>query len=319
MTDAAILDRPATISVEDRPEDGPVAPRISVGIPVYNGEAYLPAALDALLAQDVEDFEIIISDNASTDGTEAICRAYAARDPRIRYYRSDENRGAAWNFNEVVRLARGEYFRWACHDDLCEPEHLRRCVALLDMSPPSVILAYARTLLIDESGHTIGVSNDDLDTQGLPPHRRFQVVAQRLRYANVLFGVHRRDALLQTELIGPYESSDYVLLAHLSLLGEFAEVPAYLFRRRIHPGMSRQANRTPRTIARWFAPSTGAWRFYAPQARLQLGYARVVLRAPLSRGERARAMLALRFWIRRGLKPLLRETLAAFAPDRAYQ
>jgi glycosyltransferase involved in cell wall biosynthesis len=75
------------------------APRVSIGMPVYNGEPYLTRALDALLAQSFTDFELIISDNASTDATETICREYAARDRRIRYYRCNENHGAAWNFN----------------------------------------------------------------------------------------------------------------------------------------------------------------------------------------------------------------------------
>src|SRR3546814_4612052 len=109
-------------------------------MPVYNGERYVASAIESLLAQDFEDFELIISDNGSTDRTEEICREFASRDPRIRYVREEENQGASWNFNRVFELARGEYFRWACHDDACEPTHLSRCVELLDESPPSVAL-----------------------------------------------------------------------------------------------------------------------------------------------------------------------------------
>ena len=289
-----------------------VPPRVSVGMPVYNGELHIEEALRSLLAQDFTDFELIISDNGSTDGTEAICREYAGRDPRIRYYRQPQNRGAAWNFNEVFRLARGEYFRWACHDDACAPSHLRSCVELLDASPPSVVLVYTRTMLLDESGQAFSTSHDELDTRGLPAHRRFQRLAERLRYANVLFGLVRRDALARTRLLGAYESSDYVLLAELSLLGEFAEIPSYLFKRRVHPQMSRRANRTATSIAQWFDPSQRR-RIVPPQVRLFAEYANTVRRAQLTRGERLRTALALRSWARRTARPLLKEILSPIA------
>ena len=85
-------------------------PKVSIGIPVFNGEQYIGQALDALLAQSWRDFEIIISDNASTDRTEAICREYVARDARVVYHRPPENLGAINNFNRLVALSRGEYF-----------------------------------------------------------------------------------------------------------------------------------------------------------------------------------------------------------------
>ena len=87
---------------------------VSIGVPVYNGENHLAAALDSFLRQTYEDFEVVVSDNGSTDRTEQIARDYAARDPRIRYYRSDINFGAAWNFNRVVELAQGEVFSLGC-------------------------------------------------------------------------------------------------------------------------------------------------------------------------------------------------------------
>ena len=105
---------------------------VSVGLPVYNGARYLPAAIDSLLSQTFEDFELIISDNGSTDETERICRGYAARDPRVRYVRSDVNRGLLWNFRNVLELARAPRFKWMAHDDICAPEFLRRCMEELD-------------------------------------------------------------------------------------------------------------------------------------------------------------------------------------------
>src|SRR5215207_1517689 len=107
-------------------------PRVSVGLPVYNGENYLAEAIDSVLAQTYQNFELIISDNASTDSTEEICRDYAARDRRIRYFREPQNRGAAWNFNHTFELARGEYFKWVAHDDVIGPQYLARTVDQLD-------------------------------------------------------------------------------------------------------------------------------------------------------------------------------------------
>src|SRR3982751_485615 len=101
-----------------------MTPKVSIGLPVYNGELHLALALDSILAQTYGDFEIVISDNGSTDGTESICRRYAAADPRIRYERNETNRGAAWNYNHVFELSRGEYFKWMAHDDLIEPNYL---------------------------------------------------------------------------------------------------------------------------------------------------------------------------------------------------
>src|SRR5919112_5909956 len=102
-------------------------PRVTIGLPVYNGERFLEQALDGLLAQTFTDFELIISDNASTDRTPEICQAYAARDSRIRYVRQPENIGAGPNHNILVPMARGEYFKWASHDDLYDPDLVAKC------------------------------------------------------------------------------------------------------------------------------------------------------------------------------------------------
>src|SRR5215212_2547350 len=106
-------------------------PQVSLGVPVYNGEKYLAEALESLLQQDYADFEIIISDNASTDGTEEICRNFAGRDKRIRYYRNETNIGASPNYNRTFELARGRYFKWCAHDDVCLPAFVRRAAEVL--------------------------------------------------------------------------------------------------------------------------------------------------------------------------------------------
>src|SRR5262245_31410059 len=117
-------------------------PRVSIGVPVYNGERYLRECIDSILGQTFRDFELILSDNASTDATRTICEAYATRDPRVRYYRNEQNLGACRNFNRCVELARGDYFLWAAHDDAIAPEYLARCVEALDRDP-SVVLSHS--------------------------------------------------------------------------------------------------------------------------------------------------------------------------------
>jgi len=131
-------------------------PRVSIGLPVYNGEDYLAEAVDSILAQTFEAFELILSDNASTDATEEICRGYETQDPRVRYFRSPTNRGAAWNYNNTVHMANSsEYFKWAAHDDTCAPEYLRKCVEVLDRDP-EVVLCHTTTIDIDAQGQFSG-------------------------------------------------------------------------------------------------------------------------------------------------------------------
>lgn len=107
-------------------------PKVSIGMPVYNGARYIREALDTLVAQTYTDLELIISDNASTDATEGICREYAARDPRIKYVRQSRNRGVIVNFQFALAEAVGEYFMWAAYDDKWGCGYLQEAVAVLD-------------------------------------------------------------------------------------------------------------------------------------------------------------------------------------------
>src|SRR5947199_10486063 len=104
-------------------------PRVSIGIPVYNAENFLREAIESIRQQTFTDFEIVISDNCSTDRTPQICEEYAAKDRRIRYVRNATNLGAGFNHRRVAELARGEFFKWQSRDDLCHPTFLERCVA----------------------------------------------------------------------------------------------------------------------------------------------------------------------------------------------
>ena len=233
----------------------PVKPLVSVGLPVFNGERYLEQALDSLLRQTFEDFELVISDNGSTDRTPEICRSYAARDERIRYLREETNRGASWNFGKVFLETSAPLFRWASHDDLYEPTHLERCVDVLSHAPAAVVLCYPKTRLIDGDGQSLGVHEDRLDLRDPIPARRLRRLVANVVYVNALFGLIRREALTRTRLLQAFLGSDWVLLAELALLGQFWEIPEPLFLRRLHDEMSMRANPTPRALAAWFDPA----------------------------------------------------------------
>ena len=261
-------------------------PRVTVGVPVFNGARFLAQTLDALLAQTYERFELVVADNASTDATEEICRAAAARDDRVRYHRSPENRGAAWNFNRTFELAATELFKWAAYDDLCEPTFLERCIEALD-SEPAAALAYPRTRFVDEDGAVVGDHDDSLHLRQRSPHERLGALVAAVGYTNPIYGVIRSRALRRTRLLGAYPSADYVLLAELVLAGTFVELPDRLFLRRLHPQMSRRVNPSAADAAAWFRPDAGS-RYRTESWRLVGEHFAAVARAPLRPGERLR-------------------------------
>lgn len=231
-------------------------PRVSIGLPVYNGERYLEEALDALLAQTYTDFEIIISDNCSTDGTATISQRYAEHDPRIRYIRKTQNSGAVENFNSIVALARGKFFKWAAHDDLIEPTYLERCMEVLE-ADDTVVLCHSDTQLIneqgrrlealesgdhffDEQGRIIYLGKDSVSRQFDSPiaHERYKAVVMHTDWVFEIFGVFRRDVLERTGLMEPFYGSDKLLLTRLVMYGRIVLVKEPLFLNRRHASQS---------------------------------------------------------------------------------
>ncbi len=278
-------------------------------MPVYNGQEYLPQALDALIGQTFDDFEIIISDNVSTDATESICRAYAARDSRIRYLRRTSNIGATRNFNAVFQAARGEYFKWASHDDLCAPTFLERCVAVLD-GDSTVEWCHPRSTHIDAAGRPLalpgmanvsygaaGASSDAPSAKSLGISRESHRASDRFRavllgHGGCLdsYGLIRTTAIHRTHLYLPYFGSEKVFIAELALLGRFREIPDVLFYPRVHP---HAAGSLPSAAAQVAYTNPQASRS-ALRRRLGLlwGYVRIVRRATLSTTDRALCVMA---------------------------
>ena len=237
------------------------SPRVCIGVPVYNGGSLLPEMLESLRTQTFTDFEIVISDNASTDDTSETARRFAEEDRRVRYYRNDTNIGAAPNFNRVFELANDPlYFKWAAHDDLYKPTYLARCVEVLD-TKPDVVLSYTIVDVIDETGENLlnehpsywrGCVESYKDEQArtgwmMGPHHLAEMADPAGRYSEFLnkmvacfpiLGLIRADALRRTSLHRSYYGSDRTLLGELVLQGRFRQVHERLYVNRYHTGCS---------------------------------------------------------------------------------
>jgi glycosyltransferase involved in cell wall biosynthesis len=264
-------------------------------MPVHDGAAHLEGALDAFTAQDFEDLEILVCDNGSTDATPDIARAAAARDPRVRYHPSDRNRGAAWNFNRAVDLARGRYFKWAAHDDLVGPTLVGRSVAVLD-DDPSVALVYPRTAVIDDAGVVVGTFEDGLALgEARPSARLGRLLADATEYHPV-WGLMRPELVRRTGM-GAYPAADVVFLAEQAMAGRFVELPERLFLRRFHERTSIRANPTLEGQSAWFDPSRRPTSMKTCRVAGEL--LRAVARTDLAAPERAACTATVaRCWVR---------------------
>ena len=258
-------------------------PRVSLGLPVYNGEAYLKEAIESVLAQTYKDFECIISDNASTDRTREICEQYAASDARIRYVRQPSNIGAGKNYNFVFDEARGEYFKWVAHDDIIAPEYVEKCVAALD-SNKNLALAYSSFVDIDDNGKTLGTTRRNFGTFPTPS-ARFRKLAELDYTCEEVFGLIPSHVLRKTDLIKNYTDSDRTLLAELGLYGTFYEVPEVLFFHRMHTNMSTKLFSSWRDRMAWFAPALKG-KITFPIWMQFFHYLEIIARTPLSFGNR---------------------------------
>lgn len=274
----------------------PKTPQVSIGLPVYNGEKYLEETLDSLLAQTFSDFEIIISDNASTDGTENICRSYADLDKRIKYYRNDVNLGAADNYNIVFQLADGDYFKWSAADDLLAPEFLERCVKILD-NDSGIVLCYTRTEEIDRDGNSLRLFPAKPRSASPQLSERFYEIVCLSLPVVAIFGLIRTNVLCQTTLIGKYAGSDRPLLGELCLHGRFHEVQETLFFYRKHEAQSWGGNKSSHAQQAWYDPSRSG-KITFPHWRLLGEHFHAIHRAPLTMSDRVQCTICMGRWIR---------------------
>jgi len=289
-----------------------VAPRLTVGLPVYNGELYLAESIESLLGQSYTNFEMIISDNASTDDTRGICERYAKQDRRIRYYRQPRNVGLAPNHNFCAKQARGELLKWAAADDLYHRDLLLRCVEVLD-ERPEVVLVHSYTAMIDPDSNIHRAIAYSLSTSAPRPSDRFRSLLND-NGGDDDGGVMRRAVLLRTAMKNSYHHADRSIITELALHGPFYHVPEWMYFRRDHPDRAeraypgvraRCANMDPRRANPWLHP--------VPRllAEYFLSYIKMIQQAPLSPEERRSCYWHLGAWLARRSKP---HHIASFEP-----
>jgi len=203
-------------------------------MPVYNAERWLVAGIESMQQQSLADFELILSDNASTDGSLAIAERFARADKRIRILRQSRNLGANGNYSAVLADARADYFKWASVNDLCAPEFLQRCVEALEKQPDAV-LAYPRTIVFEKSPVDGALYEDDFAVSADDGVRRFIDLLERIKLNNAMNGVIRRKTLNRALRMGTFKSADYLLMAELALAGKYVLLDDALFYRRMSP------------------------------------------------------------------------------------
>ena len=286
-----------------------ITPRVTVGIPVYNGASTLEAAVRPLLEQTFEDIEVLVSDNASIDDTPAVVARLAREDPRIRYVRQPINLGANGNYSFVARDARGEFLKWASASDWCAPTFTERCVAALDADPGAVVAA-PRTRLFEGDIASAIDYDGDLEILGETPLERLKDILKRQRLNNAFNGLIRLDALRRTRLVEPYLLADEVLMGNLALMGRILLVDEPLFWRRMEVGTSTTLQDADSRLWHHYPDRSARWLLQA--WKQQIGWLRAGWTAPMRPSQRRAVMTYLLRrvgWERRSLAADLRGAL----------
>lgn len=261
-------------------------------MPTHNGERFIREALDSLLAQDYPNVEILISDNGSTDGTQAISTEYVGKSNRVLYQRHDVNRGAAHNFEHVMRQARGTYFVWAADHDLWHPSFVARCVTELD-ADSTAVLAYPQTTLIDMDGQSIEVMDDAIDLSSSSALQRYRTLIWQLTICNMVYGMTRTASIQAIPSIPAVLGADHLVLAHLALQSTIVRIEeALFFRRQNRPPESaeEQQSRVLRSMAG--AGSSPLSRPIESYRKLRDHHLRAVLRSSMTWQDRTIATIA---------------------------
>lgn len=243
-------------------------PLLSIGMPVYNGEKYVGQALDSLLTQNFKDFELIISDNASTDNTAEICKRYLERDNRIKYYRNEVNIGALVNFNNLVNYATAPYFMWASHDDMWEPSYISKLINIME-SDKSIVLGFSDFDNIDEDDKQIRaypkilkLSSSETIFKRL---FKFIIFEESDGKANLVYGIMRLNILKEiggfNKTLGEFAADDLFLFSIL-FKGNFYIIDELLFHKRRSLGWYERRSFWE-NISRWHTYFLGYHRIVA--------------------------------------------------------
>lgn len=213
---------------------GSSRPTVTIGIPVFNGARFIRQAIESVLAQSFTDYELLISDNASEDGTAAICGEYAANDRRIKFVQQEKNKGPFWNLKFVTDRATGRLLVWLAHDDALHRRFIERCVAYLDWNPRAVMVS-GDFRIVDESGNQLDMEILQTIREDTPWVRRRSQFFRYPIYSNVFYafyGMTRADACrtVLSRIKEPRYMSQIELpvLARLATMGEIASLPTAL-------------------------------------------------------------------------------------------
>lgn len=277
-------------SLPDRSAGTPV---VTIGVPVYNRERFIEETLRALQQQELADIEVVVADNASTDGTRAIAERFAREDARFRVLPSDVNRGSTWNYNRLLAAARGEFFAWNAADDVILPDHLATCVRLLRENPEAV-LSFARAEDIDESGTVVREFDDaGLDLLQRSPSARLAVFFRHQLFHAAFGGLYRTAALREAGGFEPFFGQDLALGTRMVLRAPWVQSQDRTYQLRLHENqMSKLQGGDPVRQTRIFTP-THRRPVAFPQWFLNYRLFAEVMNAPLSAVERVRALRAV--------------------------
>lgn len=276
---------------------------VTIGMPLFNGERYIEGALRSLLAQSCGDFELLISDNCSTDRTADICRDYASRDQRISFHRNDANVGLARNQNSVIHRGRGKYFLLAHHDDIRSPDYLSATIPVMDQDE-SVVVCYTATQDIDEHGGPVERFEPELQFDSDDLRARFRDVIRIDHLCEPDFGLTRMSVLKRTRLHGNYADSDRVLLTELALHGRFHKLSTPLFFRRAHDAQSTATARSRQARTLLFDPAHKG-KLIFPHFRQLSGYLDAIRRAPIGWRDRLYCRVHMLHWMRANQRDLI--------------
>jgi hypothetical protein len=269
-------------------------PTVSVGIPVYNGENYLENAMQSVLDQTMDDLELVVCDNASTDRTPIICQDLAATDPRVRYEPSETNIGASPNYNRVFRLCRGTYFKWLAHDDRILPRYLETTVAAL-AADPDAVLCNTMVDYIDKDGEVFATYDTVLrDGRAKSPSDRFATLILRSHSCVDCFGLVRRNAMVNSVLQPSFHGGDRVFLAQMALRGPLLRLDEHLMQMREHSARYTRAVASNRARVQWHENTNGRWSL--PTLTCYRAFVSLVAQEQLSPAERRRCRRVLASW-----------------------
>ncbi len=265
-------------------------PLVSIGMPLYNEERFLDASLASLRGQDYPNLEIVISDNASTDGTLQICERHAAEDARIRIARSTTNRGVNANFERALDMAQGQYFMWAAGHDLWTPNLVSECVNLLEANGGACI-ASGGSLWIGAEGEPLPRSSGSTDTRGLTPIARLFTIFWGNMHPVV--GLIRTAQLRACLPLVNVTGGDLVLLADLALRGDFLLAAKATWSRRESRVELTYGDKLKRYASPTVAISKSRFERMFPLLQLPLALIRVVRCSQLRRIDKLAVILAL--------------------------